>query len=260
MPTNMNNFIVTCATTVNNIPCTLTDLVNTANQLAHAIVTIIYPIVLVIATTYTFVRLLMDMNKPDALAKAKKNVGYIIWGSIFMLGAWGLMRVALAMVGWTGSIDQPLGLLLLPFIEKAYAAPFVNPTSYPDVQVLIGKIIDYVNIAAAIAMALGLIYNGYQFIINSDNPEKLKEAKKWFVIIFFGGMAFFSAKFLITTLMKTFTDIAGNSAPQVKSRPNTPQPTTPTNDPAKDNPIEKTDIIPISNPMGDPNPLEIQPL
>ena len=256
----MSNFLVTCATTENNVPCTLTDLVNTANNLAHQLITIAYPILLVVAGTYTFIRLLIDMNKPDALAKAKKNVGYIVWGSVFMLGAWGLMRVALSMVGWTGDISNPLGLLLSPLIETAYAAPFVNPSSYPNVQAMLSQVSIIANIIVGIAMALGLIYNGYQFIINSDNPGKLKEAKKWLGIILFGGMIFFSAKFLITTLMKTFTDIAGNSAPQVRPRPTAGTPTTDPSNPT-DRPIDfgnsnswdnnpPTDAS-IGNPMGD---------
>ena len=201
----MNN-IITCGTSdPSSKPCTLADLMSTTNNLATFIITHILPGLVAIGVAYTVISLLINMDKPDGLKKAKKNVTYILWGSFFTICAWSLMRLALNLIGWNGDISNPLGYIL--GIETVYAAPFVDPIKNPDVAMMLDNAKGLATVLVSVALAARLIWTGIQFIMYSDNPEKLKNAKKWLLITVVAGILYFSMGAIYNALNNSFNKL-----------------------------------------------------
>ncbi len=199
--------LVNCGTEASGKICTLSDLIITANNLSKFIITIVWPTFLVVAIVYTAIRLLLDINKPEALAKAKKNVIYILEGSVFMVASWGIMRFALKLMGWKGNIAQPLGYIL--GIDTAYAAPFVDPKVTTEAQTFFSSFITWGYILVGISLAVALVYVGFSFLAYSDNGDKLKQTKKHLLIIVVIGVIVFSIKGIATALFTTVNKIFG---------------------------------------------------
>ncbi len=211
------NTIITCGTSdPSSKPCTLADLMMTTNNLATYIITYILPPLIMIGIVYTAIRMLLDINKPDALAKVKKNISYILWGTFFTVAAWSLMRVALNLIGWKGDISNPLGYIL--GIETAYAAPFDNPLANANVSSLLSSIAGGAMVFFSIVLASTMIYLGIRFMAYSDNPDKLKETKNYLLMAVIAGIIVFSITFISDVLVNTFTklDTATKSSASTK--------------------------------------------
>lgn len=197
--------IVTCATAANNRPCTLRDLIITFNNFTTAFITIIYPTLLIVYGGYTVIMLLLNAGKPDAIATAKKRFMNIIIGSVFILGAWIIGSMIMKFLGWNGDVNNVLAWL--PFIEVAEAATFPNPLNNSDVIAFTNSIMSIFTAIVAISLTFAYVYNGYNFITNSDNPEKLKESKRIFLIITVAGVLFFSLKAIGGALFETLRSL-----------------------------------------------------
>lgn len=222
--------LVNCGTEASGKICTLSDLIITANNLSKFIITIVWPTLLAVAVVYTAIKLLLNLNKPDALAGAKKNVKYILEGSLFMVASWGLLRFALKLMGWKGDISKPLGYIF--GIDTAYAAPLVNPSGTTEAQAVITTVIGYSYILVGIALAVALVYVGFRFLNDSDNPVKLKETKKILLIVVVVGVLVFSIKGITTALFTTVNKIFGDGAGSqvdTSNKATTDKPNTPTN-------------------------------
>ena len=192
-------------------PCTLADLIVVANNVFSFILTIVFPLILAGALFYLVYSLLRNLDNPGGIAKVKSDAKSVLIGSAILLGAWSLMRIALKLMGWKGNISQPLGTLFdnssSLFVERAYAAQFQPPLENPDVQNVIGGIINALSIGAAVMLVCALVYVGFRFIAYSDIPDKLKSTKKMLLIIAISGVTLFSAKFIINTLISTFASL-----------------------------------------------------
>lgn len=198
--------IVNCGTkATNNTPCTLSDLMTTTNNLATFVVVYFVPTFIIIGIVYTAIQMLYNINKPDALSKAKKNVSYILWGTFFALCAWSLMRLALNLVGWNGDIGNPLGYIWA--IDIAHAAPLAGPLDNPDIVEFFKNIGQSVLVLFSVVLATTMIYLGFSFMRYSDSPDKLKEIKTRLYIAILAGFIVFSLSAIVDVLTSTFNKL-----------------------------------------------------
>ena len=233
--------IVTCATTANNTPCTLADMIIVANKFFALLVTVVFPLILTAALFYLTYQLIMNLNNPQGLAKVKSDAKMIATGSLILVFAWSIMRIALKVMGWKGSVFDPTtsiinkslfafsqsiqtnfafisdnifnfvnsSLLYVAsiFSETAYAAPFQGPADNPMALSAYESLVNIGTIFIAILLVGGLVYIGFRFIMYSDNPGELKSTKKMLLIVMSAGLIFFSVKFIINTIVGSFADL-----------------------------------------------------
>ncbi len=214
--------IVTCATIANNTPCTLADMIIVANKFFALLVTVVFPLILTAALFYLTYQLIMNLNNPQGLAKVKSDAKMIAIGSLILVFAWSIMRIALKVMGWKGSVFDPIGNLINKsfdfvnysllymasiFSETAYAAPFQGPADNPMALSAYESLVNIGTIFIAILLVGGLVYIGFRFVMYSDNPGELKSTKKMLLLVMSAGLIFFSVKFIINTIVGSFADL-----------------------------------------------------
>ncbi len=223
--------IITCATEANNRPCTLADMIIVANKFFALLVTVVFPLILTAALLYLTYQLIMNLNNPPGLVKVKSDAKMVGIGSLILIFAWSIMRIALKILGWKGSVFDPVGTLIdkspftfisddifhfvnssllyitSVFSDTAYAAPFQGPDSNPMALSAYESLVNIGTIFIAILLVGGLVYIGFRFIMYSDNPGELKSTKKMLLIVMSAGLVIFSLKFIINTIGESFVKL-----------------------------------------------------
>ena len=93
-------------------------------------------------------------------------------------------------VSTTPSTATPIGKIQNP----------LNVDSIEDVILLLVDILIYIGVCFAI---LAIIWVGFQFVLAQGNPEKIKDAKRWFFYIIIGLAILISAKVIIEVVENT---------------------------------------------------------
>ncbi len=98
-----------------------------------------------------------------------------------------------------------LSILLLPSL--AFAAELYNPIGTKDLATFLATLLRLVAQIAFPIIVLFLVYVGFLFVSSQGNPEKLKEAKSYFLWALVGGLLVLGAEALSLAIKATVNQL-----------------------------------------------------
>ncbi|MDQ5957563.1 MAG: hypothetical protein QG614_538 [Patescibacteria group bacterium] len=215
--------LVTCGNP-GSTACKLDDLFVVLNNFAGFILKVIFPALFIFGIFMIALPLLNQIGEggenPGAIQLAKKRGVYLLWGTIFVVGAFFIIKAILAGIGFK-EIDKientvkTSSAASYTIIERAAAQSsstegyFPNPLKDTTVQSIVLGLANIFVFLIIVGAVLGVIRGVLYLLTTQENPNNLGKGKKWIFRSLLAIVLVLSAQFMISLITNTVSSVFG---------------------------------------------------